>query len=221
MSGAPRQDPPVANFDFDDHLLDQVRSDDRPRMQVTLPPHPMVVLGRGSRIDAELDLAACLRDEVPLYRRRGGGCAVVLDPGNVVVSVVLPVPGFGDNQAHFRRISDWLIAALERTGFQGITQDGISDLVLADRKIAGACIYRPPGLLYYSASLLAAPRIELMGRYLLHPPREPSYRRQRPHDEFVGQLLEDSAGVNAAAGAATVAEQLRRGLDLLQLILTR
>ncbi len=207
----------IADFAFDDHLLDETRADLRPHIQIYRPDHPMVVLGRGSKAAIELDLDACLQDKIPLYRRRGGGCAVVLDPGNVVVSVVLSVPGFGGNQAHFRRISNWLIAALEQIGFAGIQQHGISDLVLADRKIAGACIYRPPGLLYYSVSLLAAPRIELMERYLRHPPREPFYRRQRPHGQFVGQLFDKGH----AASAEEMAGALRQRLDLQQLQMDR
>ncbi len=207
----------IADFAFDDQMLDETRAHLQPQMQIYRPDHPMVVLGRGSKAEIELNLEACRRDKIPLYRRRGGGCAVVLDPGNVVVSVVLPVPGFGGNQAHFRRLSNWLIAALEQIGFAGIQQHGISDLVLADRKVAGACIYRPPGLLYYSVSLLAAPRIELMERYLRHPPREPSYRRQRPHGQFVGPLIEDGDAVSAEE----MAKALRQRLDLQLLQMDR
>mgnify|MGYP000753667588 CR=1 FL=1 len=48
----------------------------------------------------------------------------------------------------------------------GVYRDGISDLVLGDRKVGGACIYRTRGLLFYSASLLVAP---ILGRYLDAP----------------------------------------------------
>jgi lipoate-protein ligase A len=115
---------------------------------------------------------------------------VFIDAGNLIVSLALPVSGIGESHAHFRCISRWLINGLDKIGFSGIEQSGISDLVLGDRKIAGACIYRSRNLLFYSASILVAPRIDLMERYLKHPPREPLYRHGRKHSQFVGRLLE-------------------------------
>ena len=64
----------------------------------------------------------------------------------------------------------------------------MSDLVLGQRKIGGACIYRSGALVHYSTTLLVEPQVELMERYLLHPPREPEYRQGRSHAEFVTNL---------------------------------
>ncbi len=200
----------IGAYTADDDLVKATGEDGQPRLRVYRPERPLVVLGRGSKPGVELDLPACLAGNVPIVRRRGGGCAVVLDPGNVVVSVTLPAEGLGKNKGHFKRISAWLIAGLERAGFPGVRQDGISDLVLNDRKIAGACIYRTTGLLFYTASVLAAPDVSLMTSYLRHPPREPSYRCGRGHESFVSSLL-DSAEPEAAE---ELAETLRGVLSL-------
>jgi lipoate-protein ligase A len=40
----------------------------------------------------------------------------------------------------------------------------------------------------YSATLLVDPDLDLVERYLAHPPREPEYRRGRPHRDFMGRL---------------------------------
>ena len=125
---------------------------------------------------------------MPILRRRGGGCAVLLDPGNVVVSAALAARGIGDNLRHFARLSRWLIDGLDRLGIHGLRQAGISDLAVGQRKVGGACIYRSRGLLFYTASLLVAPDLERMERYLRHPPREPDYRAGRRHRDFVGAL---------------------------------
>jgi hypothetical protein len=40
----------------------------------------------------------------------------------------------------------------------------------------------------YSTSILLDADVGLMERYLQHPPREPDYRRSRPHAAFVRVL---------------------------------
>ena len=189
---------PIGTYDQDEDLITATADDGVPRLRVYPFAGSAVVLGRGSKPDVELETATCVSDGVPILRRRGGGCAVVLDSGNVIVSLVLPVPGIGANRRHFDRISGWLIAGLGQVGLGGLRQDGISDLVRGDRKVGGACIYRRPGLLFYSASLLSDADTRLLGRYLRHPPREPDYRRGRDHAAFVTTLgMEPKALANA------------------------
>ncbi len=178
----------IGAYPFDDALLEAVGIDRARHIHVYVPGEVHVVLGRGSKAEAELNLTACHEDGVPVLRRRGGGCAVVLDPGNVIVSVAEHAPGFGQNRAHFRRLSAWLIQGLERLGVAGLEQRGISDLALGDRKIGGASLHRSRERLLYSVSLLIAPDISLIERYLKHPPREPDYRAGRPHREFLGTI---------------------------------
>lgn len=180
----------TVSYTHDDDLIEATRQDGRPRMRIYRLPEPVVVLGRGSKPEVELHLEACRQDQIPVLRRHGGGCAVVLDPGNVIVVATLPAIGIGDNPRHFASLSRWLVTGLARVrgGFKGIQQRGISDLALGDRKVGGACIYRSKGLLCYSATLLVEPQVALMERYLKHPPREPDYRAGRGHAQFVGQL---------------------------------
>lgn len=182
----------IANFIYDDDLIEAVQRDHRPCLRIYHLPQTMIVLGRGSKPALELDIATCMKDQIPLFRRRGGGCAVLIDPDNVIISLVLPAPGIGQSLWYFERISAWIASALKEVGLIGIHREGSSDLALGDRKIGGACIYRAKGMLYYSATLLVNPDISLMERYLCHPPREPAYRQSRAHRDFVqaiGPLL--------------------------------
>ena len=123
----------IGSYTADDDMVEATKQDRQPRLRIYRPDQALVVLGRGSKPGVELDLPACLNDDVPLVRRRGGGCAVVLDPGNVVVSVTLAVEGLGRNKGHFKRISSSLISGLDRAGFAGARQNGISDLEIDDR----------------------------------------------------------------------------------------
>jgi lipoate-protein ligase A len=177
-------------FDWDDALIEATLSDGLPRVRVYRPDHVAVVLGRGSRTEIEVNADAIEEDGVPLLKRRGGGCSVVLDTGNVIVSTTLPLSGFGGIPRAFSRISEWVIAALNRAGVKDVRHAGISDLALGDRKIGGACIYRTRDLLYYSTTLLFDPSLDLIERYVKHPPREPEYRAGRAHRAFLGSLLD-------------------------------
>lgn len=177
-------------YDLDDDLIDATRGDRQPRVRVSRPKQVTVILGRGSKAALELDLEACRADGVPVRRRRGGGCSVVLDPGNVVVSAVIPVKGIAGSRCHAEQLTRWVAEGLRRAGFESVRGDGISDLVVdagggTARKVAGSCVYRARDVLYYSSSILVAPTVDLMERYLRHPPREPEYRAGRAHGDFV------------------------------------
>jgi len=197
-------------YDLDDAQIEATLTDGGPHVSVYIPEHRMVVLGRGSKVELEIDKAACQAANIPILRRRGGGCAVLLDPGNVIVSLTLAVEGIGRNREHFDRISAWLINALSDLGLAGITQRGISDLCLGDLKVGGSCIQRQRGLLYYSTTLLVTPDMPLMSSCLRHPPREPDYRAGRSHSEFVGRLEYEG-------GAGELRRELSASLDLATL----
>ena len=175
-------------YDLDDEMLMRTRGDYLPRVRVYEPPDVSVVIGRGSKQELELDAANIAADGVTLYKRPGGGCSVVLDPGNLIISVAAPLEGIGGIKTAFSSISDWIITALTTCDVPGVKQRGISDLAIGDRKIGGSCIYRTRGLVYYSTTLLLDPDLDLVDRYLLYPPREPDYRAGRSHRKFMGSL---------------------------------
>ncbi len=198
------KDTAIGKFELDDDMLAAFRQDGVARLRIYIPPNRAVVLGRGSKVDLEINVTNCQEDDIPLLRRLGGGCSVFLDEGNVIVSLVAPARGFGRINHYFRLISSWLIKGLDQIGIPDIKQAGVSDLVLGEKKIGGACLYREQELVFYSTTLLVSPQIELMERYLLHPPREPEYRKRRCHRDFVGSLETPSI-----SSALDLAQELR------------
>ena len=177
--------PPIGVYDADEDLLEVVTRKQRGQVRLRRAATTEVVLGRSSDPAVELHLDAWRDAPLPVRRRRGGGCSVLIDPGNLLISVVLPVPGLGAIRGHFDWITRWLCRSLERCGIEGVEQRGTSDLALDGCKIGGSCIYRRRGLLYYSTTLLVEPDLALIERYLAHPPREPDYRRGRSHRDFL------------------------------------
>lgn len=201
-------------YELDTQMLQQVKNDRQARAQIYVYPYRAVILGRGSKIDREVFAQHIHADNIPLLRRAGGGCAVYLDPGNIICSIALPMEGFGKNPEAFAAISQALIKALDDLDIHDVQQRGISDLSQNDYKIGGSCIHRAKGLLYYSTTLLVSADLAAMQRYLQHPPREPDYRKGRDHAHFVralqqhGQEDADSVDSRAPSLAQALAKRL-------------
>lgn len=202
----------LGEYTLDDDLITAVKRTGQPHVNAYRFPCTAIVVGRGSRLHTELNVKAVEADNVPVLKRRGGGCSVVLDTGNVIVSCAFPIPGLGGTKRAFSRLSSMVIDALSKSGAHGVRRVGVSDLVLGDRKIGGACIYRSLGLLYYSTTLLYKPNLDLVNRYLRHPPREPDYRAGRRHDLFMGSLSETGKLGTIDQFAATICDTLQSGI---------
>lgn len=202
----PEHDPVQGAWDLDQSLIEAVLAG--APAQVAVYPHRGVacVVGRGGDTWIETWPDLLRADGVALLRRRGGGCAVVLDPGNIVCSVVLPQPGVGGITSTFERLSEILSGGLAACGLPGVRRQGTSDLAIGDRKLGGACIWRTRGLLYYTTTILVDPSWDLIERYLPHPPREPAYRRGRRHREF----LTSTSAEGLPSSPGDLADRLRR-----------
>jgi lipoate-protein ligase A len=208
-------DLPTVPYDLDDDMLASTREDQVPRVRVYQPPELAVVIGRGGKQELELDRDAITADGVKLYKRPGGGCAVVLDAGNLVVSVALGLPGISHIKTTFEKVGDWVIAGLAECGVPGVEQRGVSDLAIGEKKIGGSCVYRTRGLFYYSTTLLVDPDFDLVERYLPHPPREPDYRAGRDHRAFMGSLRGMGPNADPSTFRDRLEAELNRRLPLL------
>lgn len=124
----------IVRYEKDDDLIDSARITREPRFRIYIPDSVSVVLGRGSRADNELNIDMCLMDAIPVSRRAGGGCAVVMDPGNIVAAAALPAAGIGGNSGYFDRLSQWLMRGLGECGIPKVVKRGSSDLAIGERK---------------------------------------------------------------------------------------
>lgn len=203
----------IGTYDADHDLIEKVRAANSIAVRVYQPKYTQIVLGRGSNEAAELNFEAILADNIPILRRPGGGCAVVLDPGNVIVSAAIPAKGLTETKRWFNRCTEWLIDGLDRTGIDGVDSDGISDLVINGKKIAGSAVHRRKDLVYYSASLLVDAHLPLLESYLAHPPREPEYRKGRSHLDFVTNLPLPENTLDSTSFSIELRKTLRTNID--------
>lgn len=152
------------------------------------PDSPCVVLGRSNHAEKELRMDNCRKDEIPVARRLGGGGAVYLDQGMLVVTMAEPAASLLPPGYWFERFNNRIVNWLKMADIRGVEQKGHSDLCIGDRKILGCCLHFPKGWAFYQASLLVCCDLGPMDRYLSHPSKEPEYRAGRPHLEFMTTL---------------------------------
>jgi lipoate-protein ligase A len=135
----------------------------------------------------EVDLEACDSLGISVLRRASGGTAIVAGPGCVMYAVVLsyalrPALKFID---HTHRFVLKQVAAALQSQIPDVRPAGISDLAWHDRKISGNSVRCKRTHLLYHGTLLYNFPVDLLEICLRTAPRQPDYRRQREHVDFV------------------------------------
>lgn len=146
-----------------------------------------VVLGAAGRLTSEVHVEACRAARIPVVRRSSGGGAVLLGSGCLIYSLVLAYrrcPLLDEIHSAFDWVLQQTCASLRKT-IDGIRIAGVSDLVYGDRKFSGNSQQRKREFLLLHGTILYGADIDAMDRFLPMPPRQPGYRRRRPHAEFV------------------------------------
>jgi len=193
-------DSPAKNLALDEALLDwaELQPGGVEIVRLWEPDVPFVVVGRSSRLEQEVDLAACQQRGIPALRRSSGGAAIVTGPGCLMYAVVLSYHRRPElrpiNQAH-SGVLDRMLKAL-RPLVPNIDFSGTSDLVLQPSltgkhpgwKFSGNSMRAKRNHFLYHGTLLSNFDLSLITTCLRTPPRQPEYRQQRSHDQFVVNL---------------------------------
>ncbi len=154
------------------------------------PDQIYLILGQSNKAEQSLYAERVTADKIPVLKRPSGGESVILTPNTLVISVRLIAEKLENPQVSFKKINNAIIEALESLGVENLHYRGISDICIGEKKILGSSIYRKKNLVFYHAVLNISEDIELIGKYLRHPSKEPSYRKGRGHHEFVTHLHE-------------------------------
>lgn len=184
-------DTPAANLALDEVLLHEVDADPA---QATLRTWEskvrFVVLGRSNQIEAEIDLKQCQSEGVRVFRRSSGGGAVVLGAGCLAYSLALPLTdelrGIGV-AAVTLSIMETIASSLARLA-AGITVCGTSDLVRDNRKFSGNSQRWLKTAFLHHGTILYDFDLPALQRLLKQPTRQPEYRTQRSHEDFVANI---------------------------------
>jgi len=204
---------PAENLALDEALLDEAEAAGRPTetLRIWEPPVPMVVVGRSSKIAAEVHLDACRRRGIPILRRTSGGAAVVTGPGCLMYALILSYqkrPALRAVDAAHQFVLSTIARALGAS-VPGVARRGISDLASAPGglKFSGNSMRLKHDHLLYHGTLLYDFPLEVIEECLAMPPREPDYRDGRPHRSFVANLPLAPAAIREALIAAWDAQE--------------
>ncbi|GIX04675.1 MAG: lipoate--protein ligase A [Planctomycetaceae bacterium] len=148
-----------------------------------------VVLGRSNQPERETHLAACQAAGIPIVRRTSGGGTVLLGPGCLCYSLIVPLPAnmSRDVSRLLALLLSQLVNQFHQIGWE-ISRQGISDLTWRGRKFAGHAQRWLRRAMLHHGSILYNFDLDAISHFLAHPSREPVYRAQREHRDFLINL---------------------------------
>lgn len=183
---------PEENLACDEALLEEAEAKGSPGvLRFWESDRHFVVLGYANRAEEEVNVEACLAQGIPILRRCSGGGTVLLGPGCLNYSLVLPLDAApalavisSANQFILERHRDAIGAAIGLA----ITLEGHTDLALYGRKFSGNAQRRKRAHLLFHGGFLLDFDVRLLSALLRMPPRQPDYRRARAHADFLTRL---------------------------------
>lgn len=155
-----------------------------------------IVLGRTSKVEEDITLAA-IKEDIPVLRRFSGGGSVLQGKGCLNYTLILSKelnPEVAGLRSSYQFILSRVSHAFKDINI-GILFASISDLIIPEggRKISGNAQHRGKKFILHHGTILYNFDIALIGRYLKIPKEAPSYRQGRSHKDFL-------TNVNVASG---------------------
>jgi len=125
-------------------------------------PAPVVTIGRHQNPWKECVLANMDREGVSLIRRKSGGGAVFMDPGNSVFTFISP-----SDQFSIDKNFDIVVGALKRCGINA-DRSGRNDLTVDGKKISGSAFKHSPdrGVSLHHGTILVDTDMQALQKYL-------------------------------------------------------
>ena len=160
-------------------------------MLVWQPATTIIVLGQSNTPERSLIMENVMSSGLAVTKRPTGGEAVILTPRMAVITVAREYPDMTPSKSFFSWINNRIILALATQGVTGLGTKGISDITVGDKKILGSSMHRRENRLVYHAVLNTGEDPQIFEHYLRHPAREPDYRKNRTHGDFVTSLTRE------------------------------
>ena len=191
---------PAENLACDEALLDWCEAGDGEEvLRFWESREHFVVVGYANKIAAEVNVAAAQSKAIPVYRRCSGGGTVLQGPGCLNYTLVLKITENGP--FHSIATANRFIIQRNRTAIESIypkseTRDprpeiavrGHTDLCFGDLKFSGNSQRRRKLFLLFHGTFLLNLDLELVSEILPMPSKQPDYRENRVHAEFLINL---------------------------------
>lgn len=147
----------------------------------------VVIAGRSTRIEQEVDVDFCVDSGVDILRRCSGGATVVGGPGCMMYSIVLSLkknPLLRKIDHAHQYVMSRILASVQQQ-VPDIALCGICDLAWQDKKFSGNSLRVHRDHLLYHGTILYRFDLSFLHRCLKFAPRQPEYRQGREHHDFV------------------------------------
>ena len=202
---------PEENLACDEALLDGCDDGDGPEvLRFWEPQKHFVVVGYSNRVESEVNVAACSELGIPILRRCSGGGTVLQGPGCLDYSLILRIDSNPAVQTvtgtnHF--IMERNRAALEtllvrssrreealsfkseiRNPKSEISVRGHTDLAIDGRKFSGNAQRRKRRAVLFHGTFLLHFDLGLIEKCLPSPSKQPHYRANRSHRDFLTNI---------------------------------
>jgi lipoate-protein ligase A len=201
---------PAENLAADEALLDWCEAGAGDETLLFWEPREtFVVVGYANKVATEVNVAACEKSGIPIFRRCSGGGTVVQMPGGLNYSLILRITETGltrnitaANQFIMKKNRAAIASLFPNSQLPSanslISVRGHTDLCLGEKKFAGNSQRRRKNFLLFHGTLLLNCDLARIGELLLMPSLQPDYRASRPHEEFVTNLNLPAETVKAA-----------------------
>ncbi len=149
-----------------------------------------VVLGRASKFEDDIKVEQVRKDDIVVVRRASGGGTVLQGPGCLNYSLVLSIekePSLRNIRRSYEYILGRVCHALSGIGIEA-TFAPVSDIVCQGRKFSGNAQSRRRRYLLHHGTILYNFPVAYMEKYLAIPKKQPAYRKNRNHSEFVTNI---------------------------------
>jgi lipoate-protein ligase A len=179
------------------------------------PRQHFVVLGYSNKVSTEVNLDSCEARGVPVLRRCSGGGTVLQGPGCLNYALILRIREGSATESITE--ANAFIMNRNRNALNSLLDgqaliQGHTDLTLQGLKFSGNAQRRKRRFLLFHGSFLLHLDFALVEQTLRFPSKQPSYRRDRAHKDFLTNLpLQADAvkeGMKRAWGANDLHEEI-------------
>lgn len=182
-----------------------LRTDDRNWCILNEGSPAAIVMGISGKKEEMVDLDQAYQNRIPIIKRFSGGGTVIVDENTLFITFICnkelhPFPPFPEP------IMKWTEGLYREVFAHPHFCLRENDFVLGEKKIGGNAQYIKKDRWLHHTSFLWDYSQERMN-YLLHPKKTPSYRKGRPHSDFLCRLSEHFAHMSG------IADQVKKVLE--------